>query len=68
MAGKMNKKTEAWCAGFVAGWNAQAEMKEQTCQNEGTNGFMCSACHFNYFSEFQDYQPNYCPNCGRRVE
>ena len=64
---KNKKKENVWCDGWIAGWNAQADMKKRACRNENTNGFLCSACRFNYFSEFRDYKPNYCPNCGARV-
>lgn len=81
MAGKVNKKTEAWCAGFVAGWNAQADM-HKTCtvnvfddgwadKGEGEyeqwhGGEWWLSCGHSFKGDI-DSKPNYCPACGARV-
>ena len=65
----MSKKTtNAWCAGWVAGWNAQAEIKERTCQykySAADDRHHCSECgqRLVFKMEFM----HYCPNCGAKV-
>lgn len=39
--------------------------------NESKTGFLCSACKFGDFGQFNHggkYMPNYCPNCGARMD
>ena len=36
--------------------------------NKSKDGFLCSACTFGDFGLFRDYTPNYCPNCGARMD
>lgn len=73
------KRTEAWCKGWVAGWNAQAEMKERTCRIETRDNLQddpidgdvwleCSACHWQMeYADAPTMPLNYCPNCGAKV-
>lgn len=59
---------DSWCAGFVRGWNAQAEIKERTCRDlnqEGYNHLHCSVCDMKIYRA--DQQFNYCPSCGAKV-
>lgn len=34
--------------------------------NDST-GFLCPYCTFGDFGGFHGYKPNYCPNCGKRM-
>lgn len=39
--------------------------------NESETGFLCSACWFGDFGQFNHggkYTPNYCPNCGAKMD
>lgn len=39
--------------------------------NKSKDGFLCSACTFGDFGLFNHggkYTPNYCPNCGARMD
>lgn len=39
--------------------------------NESETGFLCSACRFGDFGQFNHggkYAPNYCPNCGAKMD
>lgn len=39
--------------------------------NESETGFLCSACKFGDFGQFNHggkYMPNYCPNCGAKMD
>ena len=39
--------------------------------NESETGFLCSACRFGDFGLFNHggkYTPNYCPNCGAKMD
>ena len=39
--------------------------------NESNTGFLCSACKFGDFGQFNHggkYTPNYCPNCGAKMD
>lgn len=39
--------------------------------NESETGFLCSACRFGDFGQFNHggkYMPNYCPNCGAKMD
>jgi len=37
-------------------------------RNESGTGFMCSVCLFRDFGVFRGYKPNYCPNCGAKMD
>ena len=37
-------------------------------KNISEKGFLCSACSFGDFGGFRGYEPNYCPNCGAKME
>lgn len=62
-------------------FDALAEQRSGTCENisDPPEGFLCSECGWGDFAEpshllttakftDNDRGPNYCPNCGRRVE
>ena len=39
--------------------------------NESKTGFLCSVCKFGDFGQFNHggkYKPNYCPNCGAKMD
>lgn len=37
-------------------------------RNESGAGFMCSVCLFRDFGVFRGYKPNFCPNCGAKMD
>ena len=37
-------------------------------RNISNSGFLCSECHFGDFGGFHGYNPNYCPNCGAKLD
>lgn len=37
-------------------------------RNISSSGFLCSECHFGDFGGFHCYKPNYCPNCGAKMD
>ena len=37
-------------------------------KNLSKSGFLCSICSFGDFNGFHGYDPNYCPNCGAKIE
>lgn len=37
-------------------------------KNISKSGFLCSACSFGDFGGFYGYEPEYCPNCGAKIE
>lgn len=37
-------------------------------KNISDSGFLCNICSFGDFGGFHGYEPNYCPNCGARME
>ena len=37
-------------------------------RNISNSGFLCSECHFGDFGGFYGYKPNYCPNCGAKMD
>lgn len=37
-------------------------------RNISNSGFLCSECHFGDFGGFHGYNPNYCPNCGAKMD
>ena len=71
----MNKKqTEAWCEGWVQGWNAQAGIKQRTCaqeergwSTEGDHARVWLTCGHDCMVPTVQDLPNYCPNCGAKV-
>lgn len=37
-------------------------------KNKSANGFLCSVCSFGDFGGFHGYGPNFCPNCGAKMD
>ena len=37
-------------------------------KNISDSGFLCNICSFGDFGGFHGYEPNYCPNCGARLD
>ena len=37
-------------------------------KNNSEDGFLCSVCSFGDFGLFRDYKPNFCPNCGAKMD
>ena len=37
-------------------------------RNESGGWFLCSVCNFGDFGGFHGYVPNFCPNCGARMD
>lgn len=37
-------------------------------KNISEDGFLCSVCTFGDFGGFHGYEPNYCPNCGAKMD
>lgn len=37
-------------------------------KNISKDGFLCSVCTFGDFGGFHGYEPNFCPNCGARMD
>lgn len=55
----------------IEAWNKRAEPENVVhAHNESETGFLCSACKFGDFGQFNHggkYRPNYCPNCGAKM-
>lgn len=53
--------------GFIDG---KREAMKEIVQGENIseNGFLCSVCTFGDFGGFHGYEPNFCPNCGAKMD
>ena len=50
---------------LIKSWNARADERGECCMYENLSrpGWLCSECG----KRNDDRNPNYCPNCGRKV-
>ena len=44
------------------------EPERKKGKNISQDGFLCSECKFGDFGGFHEYEPNFCPNCGARMD